>query len=82
VSTPADLLENPQLQARGHFVPFKHPLLAQAASMPGAPYVLSGTPWRISRPAPGLGEHTREVLEGIGLRADEVARLYCAGVVA
>lgn len=82
VSTPADLLENPQLQARGHFVPFKHPLLAQAASMPGAPYVLSGTPWRISRPAPGLGEHTREVLEGIGLQADEVARLYCAGVVA
>ena len=41
VSTPADLLDNPQLQARGHFVEFTHPLLKQAARMPGAPYVLS-----------------------------------------
>ncbi len=82
VSTPADLLVNPQLAARGHFVPFTHPLLSQAALMPGAPYVLSATPWRVQRPAPTLGEHTAQVLGEIGIAPAEVARLYAAGVVA
>lgn len=82
VSTPADLLENPQLRARGHFVPFTHPLLKTAAEMPGAPYVLSATPWRVSRPAPQLGQHTAEVLAELGVSHAEVARLYSAGVAA
>jgi benzylsuccinate CoA-transferase BbsE subunit len=82
VSTPADLLANPQLQARGHFVPFTHPLLKQAALMPGAPYVMSLTPWKVRRPAPLLGEHTIEVLGEIGIAKDEVSRLVCAGVAA
>jgi benzylsuccinate CoA-transferase BbsE subunit len=82
VSTPADLLQNPQLRARGHFVPFTHPLLKRAAEMPGAPYVLSATPWRVNRPAPQLGQHTAEVLAELGVSRDEVARLYSAGVAA
>lgn len=82
VSTPKDLLENPQLRARGHFVPFTHPLLKQAAEMPGAPYVLSHTPWRIHRRAPMLGEHTAEVLGEIGIASEDVALLFSAGVAA
>ncbi len=82
VSTPADLMENPQLRARGHFVPFTHPLLKQAAEMPGAPYVLSLTPWKVYREAPRLGEHTREVLGVIGVAPEEVSRLVSMGVAA
>lgn len=82
VSTPADLLENPQLQARGHFVPFVHPLLQRAASMPGAPYLLSETPWHLYRPAPSLGQHTAEVLAEVGVSQDDLQRLFAAGVVA
>jgi benzylsuccinate CoA-transferase BbsE subunit len=82
VSTPRDLLDNPQLQARGMFVPFTHPLLQQAARMPGAPYVLSATPWRVQRRAPQLGEHTAEVLAELGIAIDEVASLYSERVVA
>lgn len=82
VSTPADLLSNPQLRSRGHFVPFNHALLDKPAEMPGAPYVLSETPWQISRPAPTLGQHTQEVLAELGIEADEFARLYSAGVIA
>jgi benzylsuccinate CoA-transferase BbsE subunit len=82
VSTPADLLANPQLQARGHFVPFTHPLLKQAALMPGAPYVMSVTPWKVRRPAPMLGEHTIEVLGELGIAKEDVSRLVSAGVAA
>ncbi|HVZ43582.1 MAG TPA: CoA transferase [Ramlibacter sp.] len=80
VSTPADLVENPQLRARGVFVPFTHPLLKQAAEMPGAPYVMNETPWQVRRPAPRLGEHTAEVLSEIGIAGDDLARLYAMGV--
>lgn len=82
VNTPADLLDNPQLQARGFFVDFVHPLLERAAKMPGAPYVLSHTPWKIRRRAPLLGEHTAEVLSEIGISKEDLARLFCAGVAA
>ena len=82
VSTPADLLQNPQLAARGHFVDFTHPLLVQAAKMPGAPYLLSETPWRVRRPAPTLGQHTAEVLREVGITSEDLSRLVSAGVVA
>ena len=44
------------------------PVLASAADY-------SRTPAEVRRPAPGLGEHTREVLEEIGLGPEEIASL-------
>ncbi|WP_210495644.1 CaiB/BaiF CoA transferase family protein [Microvirga antarctica] len=67
VSTPADLLKNPQLQHREFFVEMKHFLLPESFLAPGAPYALSRTPWRMSRPAPRLGEHNAEILEELGM---------------
>ena len=42
----------------------------------------SATPGRIRRPAPGLGEHTAEVLGELGLPKSEIERLAATGVVA
>lgn len=61
VNTPADILENPQLRSRGHFVDVPQAMEGRALRMPGAPYKLSETPWRIQRPAPRLGQHNQEV---------------------
>ncbi len=69
VSTPADLLTNPQLRHRGFFTEMTHPLRAEPFLAPGAPYQLSTTPWAIARPAPKLGEHTAEVLAELDLHA-------------
>jgi benzylsuccinate CoA-transferase BbsE subunit len=46
--------------------------------MPGAPYRLSATPWRLRAPAPTLGQHTDEVLAAAGL---DPAALRAEGVV-
>jgi benzylsuccinate CoA-transferase BbsE subunit len=62
VSTAATVARNPQLAARGFFIDVPHAGSGRQIRMPGAPYVLSATPWRMQRPAPRLGEHTREVL--------------------
>lgn len=41
----------------------------------GVPVHLSATPGSVRRPPPGLGQHSREVLEELGLDADLVDRL-------
>ncbi len=61
VSDIGDLLESPHLKARGFFVTLRHPVAGEV-TMPGAPYLLPRTPWRLRRPAPTLGQHTDEVL--------------------
>jgi crotonobetainyl-CoA:carnitine CoA-transferase CaiB-like acyl-CoA transferase len=61
VSTMGDLWSSKHLNARGFFVSFAHPRAGTRRS-PGAPYLLSRTPWTLRRPAPALGEHTTEVL--------------------
>lgn len=81
VNSPADVLENRQLQYRGFFVGLEHHLRDEPMVAPGAPYRLSETPWRIQRVAPRLGEHNAEVYESIGIDRAALARLYCAGVV-
>lgn len=77
VSTMGDLLASPHLQTRGFFATVAHPV-AGDLKLPGRPYVLSATPWALRRPAPLLGQHTAEVLAGLGL---DVAALAGQGLV-
>jgi crotonobetainyl-CoA:carnitine CoA-transferase CaiB-like acyl-CoA transferase len=75
VSTMGDLLASDHLKARGFFATIDHPV-AGALTMPGAPYQMRATPWELRRPAPTLGQHTREVLEPLGV---DVAALAAEG---
>jgi crotonobetainyl-CoA:carnitine CoA-transferase CaiB-like acyl-CoA transferase len=49
--------------------------------MPGAPYKLSRSPWRIARPAPRLGEHNAEIFGAAGVARRELEQLAGAGVI-
>ncbi|MBI3068852.1 MAG: CoA transferase [Betaproteobacteria bacterium] len=81
INTPADMLASPQLRHRGYFIEVAHALRGRPLLMPGAPYRLSRTPWRVGRPAPQLGEHNAEVLGEIGVVRDELESLRSRGVI-
>ena len=81
VQSPEEVLDNPQYQHRGYFVEQDHPIVGPA-TYPGAPFIMSGTPWEASLPAPSLGEHNEEVFQNrLGYSSDDLARLRGAGVV-
>ena len=65
VQTARDLVESPQLQARQFFVDIEHPELDTTLRYPGAPYVLSATPWQLRRRPPRLGEHNAEIVASL-----------------
>jgi len=73
-------LDDPHVQARGIVVEAPD---ADAGSMLMHNVIprLSETPGRLRRPAPAIGEHTREVLEAIGCDAARIADLAARGVV-
>ena len=76
----AEALEHPQTRARGMVVDLVHPEAGPTRAI-GCPVHLSRTPAKVTRPAPTLGEHTREVLREAGLRDDEIDDLVDARVV-
>jgi crotonobetainyl-CoA:carnitine CoA-transferase CaiB-like acyl-CoA transferase len=62
VNGPADLLEDAQLATRDYFAKIEDAGTGESLRVPGAPYKLSATPWRVDRPVPQPGQHSEEVL--------------------
>ncbi|MCE2392328.1 MAG: CoA transferase [Proteobacteria bacterium] len=81
VYSPEEALEDPHHRARGIQVSVEHPELGRSFDYPGAPYLFSGTPWRIQRRAPRLGEHNQSVYAELGVSPAELSELRAAGVV-
>jgi formyl-CoA transferase len=82
VRTTAEVVDDPHLRERGHWVDVEHPRRGKTR-VPLSPIRLHGaTPATIERPAPLLGLDTDRVLaELLGLGADELAELHAAGVI-
>jgi benzylsuccinate CoA-transferase BbsF subunit len=80
VSSMADLFADPQLQLYA-WREVEHPVLGRVHVM-APPFLLRSTPPRNDRPAPLLGQHTREVLHDIlSLEDTEIAALETEGVL-
>ncbi|SEJ24709.1 Crotonobetainyl-CoA:carnitine CoA-transferase CaiB [Sphingobium sp. AP50] len=76
----ADLIDDPQIRHNGTFVEYDHATEGRV-KVPGFPIRFSKTPSAITRGAPLVGEHSRDVLAEIGRSADEIAQLIESGVV-
>lgn len=80
VHTIGEALTHPQTLARGMVVDLVHPM-AGATKALGCPVHFSATPTCVTRPAPMLGEHTREMLREHGYDDREIDELVAEGVV-
>lgn len=76
----ADIVSDPHYRAREMLIPATLPGGA-AVTMPGIVPKLSDTPGTVNWQGPALGEHTADVLAGLGFGEDEIARLRKQGAV-
>ncbi|UPT83506.1 CoA transferase [Bradyrhizobium barranii subsp. apii] len=76
----ADIVEDPHYAARDMILPTELPGDV-TVKMPGIAPKLSDTPGAVKWPGPTLGQHTDEVLAGLGLQAGDIAQLRRSGAV-
>ena len=76
-----EVLRDPQLVHRGLFTEVEHPKLGPVRQV-AFPVQMSGTPARVVTPPPELGEHTDELLHGLGYDGATIAAFRRDGVVA
>jgi crotonobetainyl-CoA:carnitine CoA-transferase CaiB-like acyl-CoA transferase len=67
----AELLDSPQVVFRNSLISIDHPSIP-SYQVVATPFRFSRTPAHPSRPAPGLGQHTEEVLLEVGMAVDEI----------
>jgi crotonobetainyl-CoA:carnitine CoA-transferase CaiB-like acyl-CoA transferase len=76
-----ELIDDPQAAAMGLF----QPVLDEANGLDfrtvGVPFRMHGADIAVRGPAPGLGQHTQQVLAEAGFDADEIAALESDGVL-
>jgi crotonobetainyl-CoA:carnitine CoA-transferase CaiB-like acyl-CoA transferase len=81
VNDVAEMVADPQVQAREMFVEVDHPTYGRLKTT-GTPLKLSETPGRVRWLAPMPGEHNEEVFVGLlGHSKDDLARWEAEGVV-
>jgi formyl-CoA transferase len=80
VNTIADVFADPHVQQRQSLIEVEHPHLG-TLTMPAVVPRFSNTPGEVRTAGPAPGQHTHEVLSGLGLSEDELGRLAEAGEI-
>lgn len=75
-----EVLDDEQAVANGYVKDVDHPLLG-SIKVPGYPVRFGSMEVGTTMPAPGLGEHTVEVLQDLGLTPHQVQTLTARGVI-
>jgi crotonobetainyl-CoA:carnitine CoA-transferase CaiB-like acyl-CoA transferase len=81
VSTVADIMTDPQLEAREFWQEVLDPTTGLRLRYPGGFAVVNGERLPIRRPAPRLGEHNQEIFAEIGVTASDLQHLFASGIV-
>ncbi len=76
VRAPEALLDDAHLHDRGFWKHVDHPELGRSFIYPGEAAIYNGSPWRISRRAPLIGEHNLKIFcDELGLSRGDLAVL-------
>jgi crotonobetainyl-CoA:carnitine CoA-transferase CaiB-like acyl-CoA transferase len=79
VNTMREAFDDPQVRAREMLLHVDHPVEGRIPQL-GFPVKFSGTPAKIHAPPPSRGQHTAEVLRGLGLSQDRIDELARSGI--
>ncbi|HTH12714.1 MAG TPA: CoA transferase, partial [Acidovorax sp.] len=85
IRRPEELFDDPHLQATGGLADITLPdgeRAGQTAQITLMPLRMDGQRLDVRRDPPRLGQHTAELLQGLGYTVDEVASLQAAGAIA
>lgn len=75
-----EVCDFPQVVANGSLVESEHPAMGRIRE-PRPPARFDATPSRIRSPAPGLGEHTENVLQALGRSGEQIGKLRADGII-
>jgi formyl-CoA transferase/CoA:oxalate CoA-transferase len=75
-----DVIADPQARAMGMFAELEHPAIGPFETL-AAPFTFERSEVLVRGPAPGIGEHTEEVLAELDRSPEAIAELAEAGVV-
>lgn len=82
VRAPEALFEDAHLHDRGFWKQVEHPELGRSVMYPGEAAIYNGSPWRITRRAPLIGEHNTDIFCGeLGLSPQELCVLTESHVI-
>jgi benzylsuccinate CoA-transferase BbsE subunit len=82
VRAPEELLDDPHLHDRGFWKQVEHPELGRSFVYPGEAAIYNGSPWRISRRPPLIGEHNKDIFcDELGLSPQELSLLAESRVI-
>jgi crotonobetainyl-CoA:carnitine CoA-transferase CaiB-like acyl-CoA transferase len=76
-----EALDDPHVAAMGYLQRVDFPGAAHPVPITDTPFRMSATPGTIRRRAPLLGEHTDEILDGLGYDAEAIERLRADQIV-
>ena len=80
VYTYDQTLNDPHIKARNMVVEIEHPKIGRMKAL-GIPVKSTGELLAIRKPAPWLGQHSVEALQGLGYSGAEIEAMFEAGVV-
>jgi crotonobetainyl-CoA:carnitine CoA-transferase CaiB-like acyl-CoA transferase len=78
--TYQEVTEHPQLVANDIITTVQHPVRGEV-KMLGLPVKLKKTPGRPQGSSPLLGQHTEEILSGLGYTPEDISRMESEGVI-
>ena len=80
INNSKDLADDPHWRARGLWTEIEH-TAAGKLTYPGAPIKFGEGGWKVTAPAPALGQHNEEVYSQLGYAKDDLVKLRERGVI-